>query len=40
MERRKFIYKGIAAGAIIPAAYATLLSKEAQASKKKRKQAE
>ena len=34
MERRKFIYKGIAAGAIIPAAYATLLSKEAQASEK------
>lgn len=34
MERRKFITKGIAAGAIIPAAYAALLSTEAQASEK------
>jgi LmbE family N-acetylglucosaminyl deacetylase len=37
MERRKFITKGIAAGAIIPAAYATLLSTEAQASEKTEK---
>ena len=32
MERRKFISKGIAAGAILPAAYATLVSTEAYAS--------
>ena len=34
MERRNFISKGLAAGAIIPAAYATLISNEAQASEK------
>ena len=34
MQRRKFISKGLAAGAIIPATYATLLSTEAQASEK------
>lgn len=34
MERRKFISKGLAAGAIIPATYATLLGSEAQASEK------
>ncbi len=34
MERRKFISKGIAAGALIPAAYATLLSTEANAADK------
>lgn len=34
MERRKFISKGIAAGAILPAAYATMLSPEAHASDK------
>lgn len=32
MERRKFISKGLAAGAIIPASYSTLLNSEAQAS--------
>ncbi|MFZ4102146.1 MAG: hypothetical protein ACOYKR_09325, partial [Sphingobacterium thalpophilum] len=31
MERRKFISKGLAAGAIIPATYATLLSSEVKA---------
>ena len=34
MERRNFISKGLAAGAIIPAAYVTLISNEAQASEK------
>ena len=34
MERRKFISKGIAAGAILPAAYATLVATEAYASDK------
>jgi LmbE family N-acetylglucosaminyl deacetylase len=34
MERRKFISKGLAAGAIIPATYASLLNSEAQASEK------
>lgn len=33
MERRKFISKGLAAGVIIPATYATLLNSEAQGSK-------
>ncbi|MFA5244716.1 MAG: PIG-L family deacetylase [Pedobacter sp.] len=32
MERRKFISKGLAAGAILPATYATLLSPDAQAA--------
>lgn len=34
MERRKFISKGIAAGAVLPVAYASLLSNGAQASEK------
>lgn len=34
MERRKFISKGLAAGTIIPAAYAGLLSSEAEAAEK------